>query len=185
MPVKRLKRSSSFVASDNSDSEEPQVKASKKAKKSSSSGDGKNVDDEGNTFWELSNKRRIVVQKFKGNVYVNLREYYEDKKTGAMKPGMKVRHNCVFIYHKFRMLTKAQGIMLSVEQYQTLLGTVPDINKELRKNGVNIGGEDAEADVDEDDDGESDEKPVKSNKKEKKSKRSNFEATSDEAEDDS
>ncbi|KUI74171.1 Putative RNA polymerase II transcriptional coactivator [Cytospora mali] len=185
MPVKRLKRSSGFVASDKSDGEEPQVNASKKAKKSSSSSDGKNVDDEGNTFWEytdgriltiapqaadsicqLSNKRRIVVQKFKGNVYVNLREYYEDKKTGAMKPGMK-------------------GIMLSVEQYQTLLGTVPDINKELRKNGVNIGDEGAEADVDGGDDGDSDEKPVTSTKKEKKSKKSNFEATSDEAEDDS
>lgn len=42
---------------------------------------------------KLSGKRRIVVQEFKGNWYVNLREYYEDK-SGEMKPGKKVRdHN--------------------------------------------------------------------------------------------
>ncbi|ROV92781.1 hypothetical protein VMCG_09047 [Cytospora schulzeri] len=178
----RLKRSSSFVASDNSGGEEPPAKVTKKPKKSSSSSDSKNVDDEGNTFWDLSNKRRIVVQKFKGNVYVNLREYYEDKKTGAMKPGMK-------------------GLMLSVEQYQTLLSTVPAINKELRNNGVKIGDEDAESNAgeeaadeeaaEEDDGSESDKKPTKSTKVKKetaenstgkklKGKKANIEATSDE-----
>lgn len=191
--VKRLKRSSSFVASDNSGGEEPPAKVSKlpknTSKNSSSSKDSKHVDDEGNTFWDLSNKRRIVVQKFKGNVYVNLREYYEDKKTGAMKPGMK-------------------GLMLSVEQYQTLLSTVPAINKELRKNGVKIGDEAAEAvaagdadedatdknAVEEDDDSEPDKKPAKSTKvkmekvekkhepaeTKPKGKKANIEATSDE-----
>lgn len=38
---------------------------------------------------KLSGKRRIVVQEFKGNWFVNLREYYEDK-SGEMKPGKKV-----------------------------------------------------------------------------------------------
>ncbi|KAK7737902.1 hypothetical protein SLS53_006280 [Cytospora paraplurivora] len=167
------KRRSSFVASDNSSGEEPPAKVSKKDKKGSNSGDSKNVDEEGNTFWELSNKRRIVVQKFKGNVYVNLREYYEDKKTGAMRPGTK-------------------GIMLSIEQYKTLLSNVPAINKELRKNGVAVGDEDDEADAgDENGVGDSDEAPAQSVKKEKKStakkhkgKKANIEATSDEAEDD-
>lgn len=42
---------------------------------------------------KLSGKRRIVVQEFKGNWFVNLREYYEDK-SGEMKPGKKVSdHN--------------------------------------------------------------------------------------------
>ncbi|ROW13292.1 hypothetical protein VPNG_05426 [Cytospora leucostoma] len=170
------KRRSSFVASDHSSGEEPPAKVSKKDKKGSNSSDSKNVDDEGNTFWELSNKRRIVVQKFKGNVFVNLREYYEDKKSGAMKPSTK-------------------GIMLSIEQYKTLLGSVPDINKELRKNGVAIGDEDDEADAgDENDVGDSDEAPAKSAKsaknennstaKKHKGKKANIEATSDEAEDD-
>lgn len=73
--------------------------------------------------------------------------------------------------------------MLSIEQYQTLLGKVPDINKELRKNGVNIGDDDAEADADDLEDGESDKKPAKSSRDKKK--KANIEATSDEAEDDS
>lgn len=38
---------------------------------------------------KLSNKRRVVVQKFSGKMFVNVREYYEDK-TGEMKPGKKV-----------------------------------------------------------------------------------------------
>lgn len=46
---------------------------------------------------KLSGKRRIVVQEFKGNWFVNLREYYEDK-SGEMKPGKKVSdhhlHGC-------------------------------------------------------------------------------------------
>lgn len=91
--------------------------------------------------------------------------------------------------------------MLSVEQYQTLLSTAPEINKELRKNGVKIGDEDADADADaeaaddnaveEDDDGDSVEKPagkptksvkVKMEKVEKKpkGKKANIEVTSDE-----
>lgn len=80
--------------------------------------------------------------------------------------------------------------MLSVEQYSTLLGSVPAINKELRKHGVSIGDEGDEADAgDENDIGESDEAPAKSVKEQKsavkkpKGKKANIEATSDEAED--
>lgn len=84
--------------------------------------------------------------------------------------------------------------MLSIDQYQTLLGTVPDINKELRKNGVKIGDEEAEPDADEEKHVDSDEKPtkVKEARKEKPTStdkklkgKSNIEATSDEAEEDS
>ncbi|KAK7698668.1 hypothetical protein SLS64_012279 [Diaporthe eres] len=158
------KRSSSFVVSDNSSGDERPAKSSKKAKKEvkkgSSSKNGTNVDSEGNAFWDLSGKRRIVVQEFKGNWYVNLREYYEDK-SGEMKPGKK-------------------GIMLSVEQYQTLVGSVPAITKELRKHGVKIAGDAVEDDAEEADE---DEKPARSSKKESKSKKANIEATSDEGED--
>ncbi|KAJ0119967.1 transcriptional coactivator p15 family protein [Diaporthe amygdali] len=162
------KRSSSFVVSDNSSGDERPAKASKKVKKEvkkgSSSKNGTNVDDEGNAFWELSGKRRIVVQEFKGNWFVNLREYYEDK-SGEMRPGKK-------------------GIMLSVEQYQTLVGNVPAITKELRKHGVKIaGGDAAEDDAEVDAEEELDEKPVKSKKKDSKAKKANIEATSDEDED--
>lgn len=123
---------------------------------------------------KLSGKRRIVVQEFKGNWFVNLREYYEDK-SGEMKPGKKVGEHHL---HGWRgndcRLTNAQGIMLSVDQFQTLVGTVPAITKELRKHGVKIAEDDAEEDEDE--------KPTRP-KKESKSKKANIEATSDEAED--
>ena len=34
-------------------------------------------DTEGNTAWELGNKRRLTLSAFKGKQYVNIREYYE------------------------------------------------------------------------------------------------------------
>lgn len=39
---------------------------------------------------QLSNKRRVVVSKFNGNMLISVREYYEDKSSGEMKPGKKV-----------------------------------------------------------------------------------------------
>lgn len=70
--------------------------------------------------------------------------------------------------------------MLSIEQYQTLVGAVPAITKELRKHGVKIAGSDAAEDDAEE---EEEEKPAKPSKKASKSKKANIEATSDEAED--
>lgn len=72
--------------------------------------------------------------------------------------------------------------MLSIEQYQTLLGKIPDINKELRKQGVAIDEDDSGDDAEEPEDDDSDKKPVKSARDKKK--KANIEATSDEAEDD-
>lgn len=72
-----------------------------------------------------------------------------------------------------------QGISLSIEQYQALLGLVPSINEQLRNNGVAL-------DDDEVGNGGLDE-PVKASKKAQKSKaefkKANIEATSDEDED--
>lgn len=111
---------------------------------------------------------------------MNLREYYEDK-SGEMKPGKKVsdyKPRCSD--SESGTLTHIQGIMLSVEQYQTLVGSVPAITKELRKHGVKIAGDAVEDDAEEEDE---DEKPARSSKKESKAKKANIEATSDEAED--
>ncbi|POS72299.1 hypothetical protein DHEL01_v209309 [Diaporthe helianthi] len=159
-----VKRRSSFVVSENSSGDERPAKTSKKAKqetkKGSSSKNGKTVDSEGNTFFELSDKRRVVVQEFQGKWFVNLREYYEDK-SGEMKPGKK-------------------GIMLNIDQYQAFLGAVPAINKALGKHGVKVAGGDTADDGGEE---EGEEKPIKSKKKESKSKKANIEATSDEEED--
>lgn len=69
---------------------------------------------------------------------------------------------------------KLQGISLSVEQYKAVADLVPSINDELRKSGVNIDGEEVDAD-------EADEKTAKSTRSSKSvSKKANIEATSDE-----
>lgn len=57
------------------------VKSTKPA--NSSNGD----DDE---FWEITSNRRVNISEFKGQRMVNIREYYEDKSSGAMLPGKKV-----------------------------------------------------------------------------------------------
>lgn len=114
-------------------------------------------------------------------MFVNVREYYEDK-AGEMKPGKKVslKHSdsnpfCIV------ELTRAQGIMLSVEQYQALTGLIPAINAELRKKGVVLDGD--KADEDEDESEEVSAKSSKSvHKTKKQSKKANIEATSDEDE---
>ncbi|KAL1853127.1 Transcriptional Coactivator p15 (PC4) [Diaporthe australafricana] len=211
------KRSSSFVVDDNSSGDERPAKVSKKVKKGSSSKNGTEVDDEGNTFWDvsslpanaapkmshspvdanspictgqvintavmkLSGKRRITVQQFKGTWFVNLREYYEDK-SGEMKPGRKVSQRPSREQRVLYADTR-QGIALSIEQYQTFVGAVPAITKELRKNGVKVADADAAGDdAEEEQEEEEDAKPAKSKKKESKSKKANIEATSDEAED--
>ncbi|KAJ4395950.1 hypothetical protein N0V93_000166 [Gnomoniopsis smithogilvyi] len=152
------KRRNSFIASDESGDERP-VKVSKKTSKTSSSGDAA-VDADGNVFWELANnnKRRVTVSKFGGRWLVSVREYYEDK-TGEMKPGKK-------------------GISLSIEQYQALLGLVPSINEQLRKNGVALDDGAVESGTLD----EAAKSSTKSKKAKAESKKANIEATSDEEE---
>lgn len=38
---------------------------------------------------QLSAKRRVTVEEFKGNLLVSIREFYEDRNDGIMKPGKK------------------------------------------------------------------------------------------------
>lgn len=46
-------------------------------------------DDDGNTYWEISNRRRVQVSEYKGATLISLREYYE--RDGKTLPGKQVR----------------------------------------------------------------------------------------------
>ncbi|KAG5926298.1 hypothetical protein E4U42_003445 [Claviceps africana] len=123
-------------------------KAAKKSKHGVKS-DGK--DDDGNPFWELSNKRRVGVSQFKSMCLVNIREYYEND--GKMLPGKK-------------------GISLSVAQYTALLKAAPAINDTLRQLGQTVEevADPTDAALE----------PAKATKEKRRASKANIEATSDE-----
>ncbi|PNY26801.1 RNA polymerase II transcriptional coactivator [Tolypocladium capitatum] len=129
-------------------------KAAKKSKKAASTSAPDGEDAAGLPFWELSNKRRVGVSRFKDLWMVNVREYYE--KDGKLLPGKK-------------------GISLSIEQYTALLKAVPAINATLREvgqavDGVNETDETAVATT------------VRPRKEKSRPSKANIEATSDEDE---
>ncbi|KAL9625665.1 MAG: hypothetical protein Q9204_007785 [Flavoplaca sp. TL-2023a] len=116
-------------------------------------------------FWEITSNRRVNISEFKGQKMVNIREYYEDKKSGAMLPGKK-------------------GISLPLAQYSTFVSLLPSIEAALAAKGESVprpdystvqpsekpgGGDDDE------EEGEDDERDGDGGKK-------NFEATSEEDE---
>ncbi|KAF5651343.1 transcriptional Coactivator p15 family [Fusarium sp. NRRL 52700] len=133
-----------------SDSEPETV--SKRVKSGTSvESDGK--DDDGNPFWELSNKRRVGVSDFSKKTFVNIREYYD--KDGKTLPGKK-------------------GISLSIEQYSAFLKAVPQINAALRAKGLAVEGDDV------DEPGTALIPAAKAKKERKKSPKANIETTSEE-----
>jgi Transcriptional Coactivator p15 (PC4) len=68
-----------------------------------------------NASWQLSAKRRVTVQEYKGVTLVAFREYYQ--KDGKDLPGK-------------------QGISLNVEQFKALMQTMPEIVKVLAEKGI-------------------------------------------------
>jgi hypothetical protein len=66
----------------------------------------------GSGVFELGGNRKVTVAPYKNNLYINIREFYEDKSTGELKPGNK-------------------GIALSVEQWNSLCDQVEDINRSI------------------------------------------------------
>lgn len=58
--------------------------------KSASTDSVAKTDDNGETYFELSGKRRVTVSSFKGKMMVSVREFYE--KDGQTLPGKKVRY---------------------------------------------------------------------------------------------
>ncbi|KAI1200348.1 transcriptional Coactivator p15-domain-containing protein [Nemania serpens] len=102
---------------DEASSDDEVAKPTKKNKTKTAVEANLGKDDEGNSFWSLSNTRRVVIQDFKGKTFINIREYYDNN--GELRPGKK-------------------GIMLTLEQYDALLGAIPNVNAELQSKGHQV-----------------------------------------------
>ncbi|KAG9084152.1 hypothetical protein FS749_005438 [Ceratobasidium sp. UAMH 11750] len=72
----------------------------------------KQTDADGNTYFEISGKRRVTVRTFNGMKLVDIREMYTDKATGELKPGRK-------------------GISLAEEQFMGLVSVHSAITEAL------------------------------------------------------
>ncbi|PPJ57982.1 hypothetical protein CBER1_11469 [Cercospora berteroae] len=140
-------------------------------------------DKDGGVYWAIANKRRVQLTEFKGTLMVGIREFYE--KDGEMLPGKK-------------------GISMTLEQFDAVLGVLPELEREVKKRGgkvrrVRVEGE-KDGEEDEGDGGvEKEEKEVEVNEEEEeeeelpkktknklekfKHKAKNHEATSDEDDD--
>ncbi|KAF6770228.1 hypothetical protein AHF37_11090 [Paragonimus kellicotti] len=123
MSAKRHNSKNKDVSSDDSlsdleDSPPPKKKSNasnsrETSKQSSSANRTTNVD--GDKMIDLTGKKFVCVRQFKGRVFVDIREYYEDKATSELKPGKK-------------------GVSLNVEQWDQL----KEAMKELDRDIVNI-----------------------------------------------
>lgn len=49
----------------------------------------KQKDDKGEIYFDIGRNRRVALSNFKGTEYINIREFYEDKKSGELMPGKK------------------------------------------------------------------------------------------------
>jgi hypothetical protein len=72
------------------------------------------TNDEGEKYLPLSSKRRVTLRYWQGKQLIDIREYYEDKKSGEMRPGSK-------------------GISLAPDQFEELIKAAPQIRSFISK----------------------------------------------------
>ncbi|TKR89579.1 hypothetical protein L596_013659 [Steinernema carpocapsae] len=68
---------------------------------------------DGDEMIPIGKMRYVTVREFKGKRMVDIREFYEDKSGGGLKPGKK-------------------GICLSAEQFNELKSLLPELEKRLK-----------------------------------------------------
>ncbi|KAJ9115937.1 hypothetical protein QFC22_005080 [Naganishia vaughanmartiniae] len=112
---KSVKDELAIPANDEDDEDEEEVAPRTKKRKVASAPDPdydevseELVNENGEHYIELSNKRRATVREFKGSTLIDLREYYTDK-SGDEKPGSK-------------------GMSLTTEQWSRLKASIPQID---------------------------------------------------------
>ncbi|OJD16440.1 hypothetical protein AJ78_03381 [Emergomyces pasteurianus Ep9510] len=77
----------------------------------------KNIDSNGDIYWNISRLRRLTVSSFKGRTMVSVREYYE--KEGQELPGKK-------------------GISMPLEQFNTLIQLLPSVEAVIKEKGSSL-----------------------------------------------
>ncbi|KAL3990111.1 Transcriptional Coactivator p15 (PC4) family protein [Acanthocheilonema viteae] len=107
---KKAQRKETKRARENSTSDESIIDKTPLKKGKGNSGGFKNAD--GEEMFELGKMRFVSVRSFKGKALIDIREYYQDKDSGGLKPGRK-------------------GISLSEEQYHRLKAIMDDIDEKL------------------------------------------------------
>lgn len=93
------------------DEVEPKEKEEKKEKSPKKQTEESDTEDDNKSEWQLSKNRKISINKFKGKMLIDIREYYEAG--GEMKPGRK-------------------GISLTCEQWEILLSVAEKVNDRLK-----------------------------------------------------
>ncbi len=94
------------------ESNEKTADSIEKTMESPSKSPTKNTSEE--VSFELSTKRRVTVRRFRQSVLVDIREFYEDKSSGAELPGKK-------------------GISLTAEQFSKLKELIPRIEAAIEE----------------------------------------------------
>jgi hypothetical protein len=88
-----------FVASDSDAGGRSKRAKIGKASKSSNPVSSSKTDANGDTYWDISNSRRVTISNFKGKTLVSIREYYE--KDGQELPGKKVWCSVIFFFARY------------------------------------------------------------------------------------
>lgn len=118
---KKRSRKESTSDSDSGPDDRVPVKKDKKSASSSASasGSGSAARGKGNPAvegqeptWELGKMKKVKVREWRGQTFIDIREYYVDKNTMDTKPGKK-------------------GISLSALQYQELKAVISEIDAAL------------------------------------------------------
>ncbi|KAM3187959.1 hypothetical protein ACTXT7_001281 [Hymenolepis weldensis] len=67
----------------------------------------------GDKIIDLTGKKYVCVRSFRGRTFVDIREYYEDKADGALKPGKK-------------------GVSLNCDQWENLKNLIKNIDDDIQ-----------------------------------------------------